>query len=73
MKKLIGFLFLFVSLHLFAQTKISEMPTLSGNPVGSYLPVVKNGMNYKVPISLIPVTRKLDTAYARNDSIFRKE
>lgn len=50
MKKLL--LILLLSACLFganSQTKISQMPLLS-DPTGSYIPVVKNGINYKVPL-----------------------
>lgn len=46
------------------QTKISEMPTLSGNPAGSFFPVIKSGINYKVDIA--------NTGYSKVDSVRRK-
>lgn len=54
-----------------SQTPISQMPTLSGNPTGAYLPVIFNGINYKIPVTSTGYG-KMDTAYARNDSIFGK-
>lgn len=72
MKKSLFILFFFTSIAASAQIKISEMPTLSGNPAGAYFPAIRGGVNYKIAVTNTGYT-KMDTAYSRGDSIFGKK
>jgi hypothetical protein len=53
MKKILSFLFAFIlsASSIDAQVKISSMPTYSGAQADVYVPIVKNGVNYKAPAS----------------------
>lgn len=72
MKNYLLIIFLLIGIHLTAQVKISEMPTLSGNPTGSYVPAIRNGINYKISSDNLG-WNKVDTLYERNDSLFGKK
>ena len=67
MKYLLIFVAAFCSITLQAQLKISEMPTLPGNPNGSYIPIVQGSNNFKVNASQIGV----NDVYVRNDSVIK--
>src|SRR5947208_837977 len=72
MKKIVLVVLLATSFSAsWSQTKISEMPTLPGNPTGAYLPIIFNGINYKLPVTSTGYG-KMDTVYERNDSLFGK-
>lgn len=68
--KIFSFFFLLLfCINANSQIKISAFPTHTGNPNGSWVPIVIGSTNYKTDAATFG-WMKMDSAYERNDSIF---
>jgi len=66
-KKILAFLigFIFYSVMGFSQIKISTMPTFNGDPTGSFIPIIVNGVNRKIDAGILKSAPPVSVAQLR--------